>query len=285
MQTTTTSTRLQESCLPRALLQCLHSHARRRDPVSLLVSVDTSSEHLINLNVDYVSPSCIMPDGVWPLFSGGFYTLIVIPIIPFMLCGLLYILARLWARYVKRERILGIRCGFMVASPELAYQYGLRCFKASVPFPGIVYNNMCQLVFNVFSCQELRNGVFVMAAAPAIVCWESETHRGLVVAAIMALFVYVIGVPVFTLGTVLYARRKDLLRHPDFLLAFGFFYTWYSKRPQASIPDTALNKTNPFVACRAPLLLVGNPAVHPKVLSVPLCCRVSLTSCRPSGAD
>ena len=173
----------------------------------------------------------------------------------------------------------------MVASPELAYLYGLRIFKACVPFPGIVYNNMCQLVFNVFSCQELRNGVFVMAAAPAIVCWESETHRGLVVAAIMALFVYVIGVPVFTLGTVLYARRKDLLRHPDFLLAFGFFYTWYSKRPQASIPDTALNKTNPFVACRAPLLLVGNPAVHPKVLSVPLCCRVSLTSCRPSGAD
>jgi hypothetical protein len=187
--------------------------------------------NLINLNVDYVSPSCIMADGVWPLFTGGFYCLVVIPVLPFAICGVLYGIARLWAKYVKRESMFGLHFGFMVNSKELAWQYLLRCFKASVPFPGIVYNNMCQACFNIFSCQQLRNGLTVMAAAPAIVCWESARHQRLVVISVIALIVYVFGVPAFALGTVVWARRKDLLRHPDVLVAFGFFYTWYSKCP------------------------------------------------------
>jgi len=186
--------------------------------------------NLINLNVDYVSPSCIMPDKVWPLFTGGFYALVLIPIIPFAICGILYGMARVWAKYIKRESVYGFHFGFMVQTKELAWQYLLRCFKASVPFPGIVYNNMCQACFNIFSCQQLRNGVTVMAAAPAIVCWESEKHKSLVIVAIIALIVYVFGVPIFTLGSVVWARRKDMLRDPDVLVAFGFFYTWYKPK-------------------------------------------------------
>ena len=112
---------------------------------------------------------------------------------PFAICGVLYGIARLWAKYVKRESMYGFHFGFMVNSKELAWQYLLRCFKASVPFPGIVYNNMCQACFNIFSCQPLRNGLTVMAAAPAIVCWESARHKSLIVVAVIALIVYVVG--------------------------------------------------------------------------------------------
>ena len=173
-----------------------------------------------------------MPDKVWPLFTGGFYVLVLIPIMPFAICGVLYGMARVWAKYIKRESLYRVHLGFMVETKELAWQYLLRCIKASVPFPGIVYNNMCQACFNIFSCQQLRDGVTVMAAAPAIVCWESEKHKSLVIVAIIALIVYVFGVPIFTLGTVVWARRKDRLRDPDVLVAFGFFYTWYSKCPR-----------------------------------------------------
>jgi len=242
------------------------------------------SLHLINLNVDYVSPSCIMPGGVWPLFTAGYYTLLIIPLIPFALCGALYALARFWALYVKQESLLGLRLGFMVSSPEFAWQYLTGCIKAAIPFPGIVYNSICQLSFSVFSCQQLRNGVSVMAAAPAIVCWESSTHRGLVAASITALIFYVVGVPAFTLGTVMYARRKDLLKHPDVLRAFGFFYTWYSKWPHLPLLSRSKGKLRDVQVCRTTLLLVGDHAVLPEVLFVPLCGRVSHTSDHSSGA-
>jgi hypothetical protein len=36
---------------------------------------------------------------------------------------------------------------------------------ASIPFLGIVYNNMCLQVFGTFSCQELRSGEQVKRSA------------------------------------------------------------------------------------------------------------------------
>jgi hypothetical protein len=59
---------------------------------------------------------------------------------------------------------------------------------------------------------EMRDGTMVMASVPSIVCWESSEHRALVGASIASLIVYVMGVPAVTFGTVLYARRKDLLK-------------------------------------------------------------------------
>ena len=67
----------------------------------------------------------------------------------------------------------------------------------------------------------------VMASVPSIVCWESAEHRALVGISILAIIVYVIGVPAVTFGTVMYARRKDLLKNDKMMLALGFWYTWY----------------------------------------------------------
>ena len=67
----------------------------------------------------------------------------------------------------------------------------------------------------------------VMRSVPSIVCWESDVHRNLVAVSIVSLIVYVSGVPAITFGTVMYARRKDLLKNDKLMLALGYWYTWY----------------------------------------------------------
>ena len=116
----------------------------------------------------------------------------------------------------------------MCQTPAQVKRYALVTLSSCTPFLGIVYNNICIQAFNAFSCLPMRSGVVVMTAAPSIVCYEPE-HNALVGVSILALVVYVFGVPAVTLGVVAYARSKDLLRHPDWLRSVGFFFTWYSK--------------------------------------------------------
>jgi hypothetical protein len=175
-----------------------------------------------------------MADGTWT-YSYGFYILLIIPIIPFIISAVLTGVALGWSTYLKRQDVCGIHMGFMCVNSELAFAYMRSCVKASVPFLGIVYNNVCLKVFSTFSCQQLRNGDWVLAAAPSIGCYDSAEHRVLMALSILALIIYVIGVPAFTLGSVIYAHHKDLLRDPKWLTTFGFFYTWFSKSTGVSI--------------------------------------------------
>ena len=72
-------------------------------------------------------------------------------------------------------------------------------------------------IFDTFSCFQLRDGLFVMDVAPNVICWESREHQVMVVVSIICIGVYVIGIPAFALGTMLYARRNDYFRHRQFL--------------------------------------------------------------------
>jgi hypothetical protein len=44
---------------------------------------------------------------------------------------------------------------------------------------------------------------------------------------IISLVFYVFGLPAFTLGSMLYAKRRDLLKHPQWLSTLGLFYREY----------------------------------------------------------
>jgi len=80
--------------------------------------VDISN--IINLNVDYVAPSCLLNDGVWR-YTYGFYTLLIVPFIPFVISLLLYLLARLWAAHIKIRSIFGgLHLGFMCDQQDQA---------------------------------------------------------------------------------------------------------------------------------------------------------------------
>ena len=111
-----------------------------------------------------------------------------------------------------------------------------------------------------FSCMALRDGTMVMASVPSIVCWESSEHRALVGASIASLIVYVMGVPAVTFGTVLYARRHDLLKNEQVMLGLGYWYTWYSTfRHRPSFSRACLS---PSTAAHAFGAAVQNPTLH-----------------------
>jgi hypothetical protein len=46
---------------------------------------------------------------------------------------------------------------------------------------------------------------------------------------IIAIIVYAIGLPVFTLGVCLWAQRRDLLRNRNMLLVLGILYREYGE--------------------------------------------------------
>jgi hypothetical protein len=102
----------------------------------------------------------------------------------------------------------------------------------------------------------------VMASVPSIVCWESSEHRALVGASIASLIVYVMGVPAVTFGTVLYARRKDLLKNDKMMLALGFWYTWYGTYKLSPFGASRCLRCG-NVCHRAELLLVGHCDLPP----------------------
>jgi len=192
-------------------------------PYSDLVSIC----NIVNLNVDFVSPSCLISSGVWK-YAYGYYILLLIPLIPWLISAALTGAALAWSRTLgQKQEVFGVHLGFMCANTEQVKNYGFACMKQSIPFLGVVYNNVCLLAFYAFSCFTLRDGTSVMTAAPLIVCWESDEHRAMVGISIVALIVYVFGLPAVTLATTTYARKKDMLRDLTTLKTVGLFYREY----------------------------------------------------------
>ena len=232
-------------------------------------------------------------------YAYGYYILLVIPMIPWLISAVLTGAALAWSRtFGQKQEVLGIHLGFMCANTEQVKNYGLACLKQSIPFLGVVYNNVCLLAFNTFSCFTLRDGTSVMTAAPLVVCWESEEHRAMVGISIVALIVYVFGFPAITLATTTYARKKDLLRDLTYLKTVGLFYREYgilgrfgSARPaltpglhsqHESHRRYALVSSN-AVFCRARVLLVGLRVSYPTLRALPLRRGVQPKSIRTIG--
>ena len=104
---------------------------------------------------------------------------------------------------------------------------------------------------------QLRDGSSVVSSAPGIVCYTDE-HNTLMGVAVLALIVYVVGLPAVTLGTTTYARYKDKLRDPIWLDTIGLFYREYGALP------IRVGSVRPFPASSHPatasLDLCGEPA-------------------------
>ncbi len=154
--------------------------------------------------------------------------LLIIPLIPYAIAGFLGGIAFLWQRFVGTRTLHGlVHLGFMCETKYQVWRYFLECLKKAVPFLGCVYNNICLYSFNTFKCEQLRDLTWVMRAAPAVICYESNEHRAMIGVSIAALIFYVIGLPAVILSTVIYARKHDKLKHEDFLMVVGLFYKEY----------------------------------------------------------
>ena len=160
--------------------------------------------------------------------------MLVLPLIPFVLTGMSHVLALLWSKFVKRKDILTIRLPFMCENSEQCRQHLLGMLAASFPFLSITYNGLCSKAFNTFSCMLLRDGrTRVMKAAPEITCWETDEHRAMVGISILAILVYVVGIPLGIFLGLRHLREQDKLRDPQILGLFGYLYMKYGPAPDS----------------------------------------------------
>ena len=174
------------------------------------------------------------------------YTLMLsLPVIPFLLTivfgGLAFAFACvLDGREIgilhagRRGSVLGIhhlRLPFMCSDQEQAREYVLEWLSLAIPWLHVCYCGLCVKVFQTFDCLRMSDGVLVLSVAPDIRCWESPTHQWMVAVSSLALIVYVLGIPAYTLATMLYARRHDKFKDAEFLKVLGFLYTRYGTWP------------------------------------------------------
>ena len=152
---------------------------------------------------------------------------LMLPLIPFSVSGIMIAVSWLWARTIAASAVYGVSFGFMCASAGDVRQYAMLWLARSVPFLHVIYNVICAKTFNTFSCFQLRDGPSVMVAAPEVVCWDGAEHRALVGVSILAVGIYVIGIPAYVFCLMRYAHRNDKLRDPEYLQVVGFIYVRY----------------------------------------------------------
>ena len=157
----------------------------------------------------------------------GYYLLLIVPLIPFTISLFLGGVAWAWKRYVGRRFIGHLSLDIMCDTDGKVEAYFLSCLKQSIPFLGCVYNNICLKSFATFQCTQLRDGTWVLGNAPSMVCYESYGHNVMTGIAILALIVYVFGLPFFTFASTYYLHYYDMLKDPKPLLVLGIYYREY----------------------------------------------------------
>jgi hypothetical protein len=161
----------------------------------------------------------------------GYYLLLVIPLIPLTITGLLGLIAWAWQHWVGRRpaKIGWLTFSILCETREDVEHFVLRCLKESLPFFGVVYNNICLKSFAAFNCIALRDGTEVLSNAPSIVCYQSYSHNVMVGIAVLALIFYVFGYPFFVVAITSYLKVKDKLRKRKWLLLAGTYYRNYGE--------------------------------------------------------
>jgi hypothetical protein len=184
--------------------------------------------NLINIDPDYVSPSCLLRGREWT-YEMGFYLLLIVPLIPLAISGGLVSIAWAWQRFNgRRPAKMGcLSFDILCETPEQVAHFGARCLKETLPFVGVVYNNICLKSFATFNCISLRDGTRVLSNAPSIVCYDSYAHNVMVGISILALIFYIFGYPCFVIALTSYLKATDALRKRNWLLVFGKYYQSY----------------------------------------------------------
>ena len=95
-------------CGPRICTNFVHYLYLRRHVYQAQHSLQDHRKHLsrvcniVNLDVGFVSPSCLLPSGDWRWSeSYGFYILLAVPLIQFFVTGCAYLMVSAWGNYVN----------------------------------------------------------------------------------------------------------------------------------------------------------------------------------------
>ena len=186
------------------------------------LKVVTQMFAVVNFDVDFVSPDCLFK---WDHLTSVVFTF-CLPIIWATALFGHYCLAWLWLKYVGTRSIALARMIplsiFVISEEELS---DLR-IKANVSLTTlliVLYNAVCVKVFSSFMCTETSDGEFFLTTAPSVRC-GSSSHAALQAMSVIALLVYVIGVPCMLYWVLSSLHKANKLSDQHELKKWGFLY-------------------------------------------------------------
>eukprot|EP00854_Cymbomonas_tetramitiformis_P003066 gene3066-3894_t len=169
---------------------------------------------IVNFDVDLITPQCVIENYG---FEWSYYLQLLLPLI---------VLAANWLSYsVKAHRIRRSSVTEAVQAHELEQLLDGK-ISTVTSFAEVVYHSLCIRCFQAWVCESMGDDLQYLVAAPNIECWEGR-HIIMVVVSILALFVYVIGIPSFYAGVMHYGYTHDLLVSESFAAKFGWMYSAY----------------------------------------------------------
>ena len=151
---------------------------------------------------------------------------LVLPLISFLVGLMSTGTAWVWARFVKRRSIFGLHLSFMCVDYRDVRELILSWLAIAFPILHVLYGVLCVKAFSTFFCTKMLDGSWALTAAPDIVCWEGD-HIIMIFISILAIIMYVVGIPAYVLFALLYAHKNDKFKDPEWLQVLGFLYTRY----------------------------------------------------------
>eukprot|EP01135_Chromosphaera_perkinsii_P002540 Nk52_evm56s224 gene=Nk52_evmTU56s224 len=185
---------------------------------------------VMNFSVDIVSPDCLFR------FNGSTFVTVwtlqmIIPIVVVFIYSLIYF--KMWYT-VKREREKHELTEEEIEAQNVKLSLKLdHCIYSVISFFKICYQELCLKSIQALVCLELPDGTFSLRADPQMECWGSE-HTPIGLFSLLAIFGYVIGVPLVFFKILYQGKRSHLLHDPKFLNRYGclseryndHFYWW-----------------------------------------------------------
>ena len=150
-----------------------------------------------------------------------------------------------------------------------------------------VYNCIVTKTCDTFICFTLADlETYVLTIAPEITCWETDTHKTMVVLSFLSIVFYVIGIPLLVLAIMLYGEKNDKLRDPTWLQIAGFLYRRYGTLDNL-VHVTSLSSDPSFLllllSFRAWISPVGVDLPNATAVILRLLGRLSVEPKSPSG--
>ena len=147
---------------------------------------------IADFDIDVLKPECVMD---WNYYTATTFNL-CLPLIFAFFSGLHVLLGFLWSRFVAKRQIYGIRLPFMQAEAERWRDFARERLSSLLSILVILYNELCKSSFQSFACAQLPDGKSFLYAEPTVECYTTE-HIVLMVGSVLAIAVYVIGIPAY----------------------------------------------------------------------------------------
>jgi len=204
-------------------------------PSSTFFNWITQIFSLVNFDVDFLKPTCLMEWG----YVESYYLQMAFPIIMASFGFMKWLYMKFSMNYFFRKKHLENSTMWMVMrqlfdcsedTPEentraLALQLDTSMMMF-LQFANINYNILVGKSFEVFQCEQMPNGDYFLSAGPEVLCWQSS-HYGMVASSVLSLLINIVGLPLVLFFIVYYSKKHTLMHQPRFFRAFGWIYSRY----------------------------------------------------------